>query len=433
MPKDKKNKYSKKDINTAFNSTSNFDDDGLEDAETLPYAQLQEKDDSTQSEPLSFNNIKVTSSDSDDDSNKHIQVTFSEDNLNSGLQEIIKPETIENKQERIKAKKELKKINGSAVSHMIKDKPTKEYKQTVLFGAFITIFVIIGFFTSVNAITTVSKDFINATSLKDELLDVVFPMVIVDIPEFETPVNLESSIIISTAIWSFITDTQKDMTKYQQDDLGSIYVPDVDIEIYVRKLYGSDINIVHQTINDSNIQMIYNEQDKLYIIDSNPNFLPYSPRIDEAKRTGSIYTLTVSYILPTVSWSLSSYDQSVQPADKIMQYRLEKVDENYHYLSVKLLEINDHNLYGSNDTEYIGNYNDYGFDEEQIIHDIVLDEQIAIDIIAAEAEKAENLYSDEDDDDADSDDGDDEGEDEDDDNETSDEDSEDAEDDEDDE
>ncbi len=398
MPKDKKNKSTKNELKSVLNSNLHYDDE----IEDLPYAFAKEEEDTNQQEDsISFTNIKVSSSDIADDLDKHIQVTFGE-----AVENIVeeKVEQKETSKETLVAKKMLKKNNGTAVSRMIKDKPTKKQRQTVILGVVLSVLVCIGMYTTISTFTNVTKNFINATSLKAELVDVVFPMVIIDIPEFETPNNLDSSVIISTAIWSFITDNTKDMSKYQQDDLGSIYVPDVDIEIYVRRLYGSGIEIKHQTINDSNIQIVYNEQEKIYIIESNPSYLPYSPRIEEVKRTGSIYTLTVSYILPTVSWSLSNYDIASQEADKVMEYRFQKVNDNYHFLSVKLLAINDHNISINNDeTEYMGNYTDGYVDDSEVIPDMLTDEQIANDIMAEEAKKAEgndeesDLDSDEDD------------------------------------
>lgn len=386
MAKDKKNKASKMELKSALNSNVGYEDD----FDDLPFAFANEENtESEQEDSISFTNIQVTPQTEDDDDDKHIQVIAGE-SIESEAKEIIQPK--ETAKETLVAKKMLKKNNGTAVSRMIKDKPSKKQRQTVVFGVIISILVTIGFITTVSTITNITKNFINATALKSELIDVVFPMVIIDIPEFETSTNLDSSVIISTAIWSFITDTEKDMNKYQQDDLGSIYVPDVDIEIYVRKLYGSVVEIKHQTINDTNIQMVYNEQEKMYIIESNPSYLPYSPRIDDIKRTGSIYTLTVSYILPTVSWSLSSYDVEAQEADKIMEYRLQKVDNNYHFLSVRLLAINTHSYSTTNDeTEYMGNYGNSFYEDSELFPDMTPDDQIASDILAEEAKKAEGL------------------------------------------
>lgn len=384
MPKDKKNKPIKNDLKSALNSNIEYDDQ----IEDLPYAFANEDEPTTTNDDvISFTNITVNTDDIDDDADKHIQVTFGEAVEN--LTKEVKVEPKETSKETIASRKMLKKNNGTAVSRMIKDKPSKKQRQTVIFGVIISVLVCIGLYTTISTINKSAQNFINATSLKTEMIDVVFPLVIIDIPEFETPTNLDSSVIISTAIWSFITDTNKDMNKYQQDDLGSIYVPDVDIEFYVRKLYGSGIEIKHQTINDSNIQIVYNELEKMYIIESNPSYLPYSPRIEDVKRTGSIYTLTVSYILPTVSWSLSNYDISSQEADKIMEYRLQKIDDNYHFLSVKLIAINDHKINTNDETEYMGNYTDNSTDNSEVFPDMLTDEQIANDIMAEEAKKNE--------------------------------------------
>lgn len=216
-------------------------------------------------------------------------------------------------------------------------KMTKRERTTAILGIVMTFFVIIGVVSSVIFVVNFTREIVNSTARKEEFAQAIFPLVIVDVPEFDNPTSLDNSAIISSAIWAFVVD-DNDKSKYQKDDLGSIYVPDVDVEYYIRKLYGGDVPIKHQSIEDGSIQMIYDSEKKAYIIESTPKYLPYTPRVDKIVREGDLYTLTVSYILPDAMWNMNRGDRALT-VDKIMQYKLKKVEDDYQILSVKLLEV----------------------------------------------------------------------------------------------
>lgn len=218
-----------------------------------------------------------------------------------------------------------------------KPKKTRRQKMTALLGVIMTLFIIIGVISTVWVSVGFAGELINNTSQKKELAQEIFPFVIVDIPEFTDPAMLENSAVVASAIWDFII-SEPDKSKYTVDELGSMDVPAVDIEHYIRKLYGNDIEIVHQSVDDSNIMMTYNPERQMYNIESTPKFLPYTPRVDKITRTGDIYTLNVSYILPDVMWNLD-VDDKTQQVDKKMEYVLKKNRNGYQVLAVKLLEV----------------------------------------------------------------------------------------------
>lgn len=218
-----------------------------------------------------------------------------------------------------------------------KPKMTKRQKTTAFLGAIMSLFVVIGVISTIWAIVNVSDQIINNTSQKNELAQEIFPFVIIDIPEFDNPTKLDNSAIISSAIWEFIIN-EEDKSKYSKDNLGSLYVPDVDIEHYIRKLYGNDIKIQHQSVDDSSVIMNYDPDRKMYNVESTPKFLPYKPRVDKISKSNDIYTLKVSYILPDAMWNFDQSNRNEQ-VDKTMEYVLKKNKNSYQVLSVKLLSV----------------------------------------------------------------------------------------------
>lgn len=265
----------------------------------------------------------------------HIAVTHGEMVETPESEKPPQPEVVPTK--RI-SKAQLKKDNGTAVSRPVKERPTKKQKRTMILGICLSFFVIVGVFSTIWGAVSITNEIVNATSLKEELARVIFPLVIIDTPEFDTSTKLDNSAIISSAIWAFIIDENNDKSKYRTDDLGSIFVPDTDIETYIRQMYGADVKITHQSVDDAGIQMSYSPETKTYITEATPKSLPYTPRIDELKKTGDIYTLRVGYILPSVFWNLDQ-DISKSIPDKIMEYKLLKTGETYRITSVTLKEI----------------------------------------------------------------------------------------------
>ncbi len=220
---------------------------------------------------------------------------------------------------------------------MQRKKMTKRQKRTAVLGTVMTFFFIIGLIASIISISGFTKDIINNTAKKEELAKEIFPFVIIDIPEFDNPKKLDNSAIVSSAIWEFIID-EKDKSKYEKDDLGFIYVSELDIAHYIRKLYGNDVKIKHQSIDDASVQMNYDAEKKEYSIESTPKFLPYRPRVDKISVSDDIYTLKVSYILPDAMWNFETKNK-IEKVDKTMQYVLKKNKDSYQILSVKLLSV----------------------------------------------------------------------------------------------
>ena len=247
-------------------------------------------------------------------------------------------ETREPEEDKISEEEYVPADTESEVSRpkKVKKKRSKREIRIAVLGILTSFFVVVGVISTIHFIIVATRNIVDSTELKEELAYAVFPLVIVDAPEFETPESLDSSVIISSSIWRLILDA--DMDTYVKDDVGGITVPDADVEYYVRQLYGNGVAIVHQTIPDASVEMSYSAENKSYLIESTPVLLPYTPRVDEVQRNGDIYTIRVSYILPDVTWNLSPSYRN-ETVEKVMQFTLEKVDGHYQVLSSKLLEV----------------------------------------------------------------------------------------------
>jgi hypothetical protein len=261
--------------------------------------------------------IEVTSADTDEPKTEPQEV-------------VIEKKPIDSNEISRERNPQMQKLRNKTTKH------SKRKKRVAIIGAFMTFFSLIGMIASVWGIVTISQRVINNTVQKQELAKAIFPFVIIDIPEFDDPSTLDNSAIVSSAIWEFIIEADK--SKYEKDDLGFTYVPAIDIEPYIRRLFGNDIKIQHQTVDDTSVQMNYDEETKVYTIESTPKFLPYRPRVDKITKSGDILTLKVSYIMPDAMWELDVKDKE-EVVGKTMEYKVKKNKNGYQLLSVKLLSV----------------------------------------------------------------------------------------------
>jgi len=298
---------------------------------------------------------------------RHIAVTAAE---------VIPEAAVEKKR---RAFDQQKALTGEKSSRNKHRRMSKRERTTAILGALVTVFVVIGVVSTVLFSVRGIRDLVNSTAKKEELAKAIFPLVIVDIPQFDTPEALDNAAIIQSSIWAFIIDEQ-DKSKYPKDDMGAMTVPDTDIEPYIRRLYGNDVEIVHQSIDDTSVQMLYDSENKRYIIESTPRFLPYTPRVDKIVKSGDIYTLTVSYVLPDALWNLES-DHTSATVDKVMEYRVKRNTDAYQMLSVKLISVT-----GRNESETSGGLIPDAFDDEGYFEENLSSEETLPSSAAASSE-----------------------------------------------
>ncbi len=173
-------------------------------------------------------------------------------------------------------------------------RPNKFY---LVFAVFVIIMSIIGVVSSVNFLSGIISDIANRTELKNELALFLYPIVSVDPPDCDKVEELPSTIVIESAIWKIILTG--DNTNYSKQYNTYMYVPAIDVEFSVRSLFGSTVEIVHQTVGTMDMAFTYVEDMNSYLVPINPHYTAYSPRITEVTNIGDLYTVTVEYIEPS--------------------------------------------------------------------------------------------------------------------------------------
>lgn len=206
------------------------------------------------------------------------------------------------------------------------------HRSALVLGAFTLLFALVGLITTVVWLVGLIGNAINNTWEKEALAEVVAPLVIIDVPAYESVNYLDEVEVIRAGVWQFLLD-HPDTSGYQEDSFGNITVPQSDIEASIRRILGEHANIHHQSVEDSYLSIVYDQENQVYYLPTTPSVLPYSCEVLSISKNMDIYTLEVGYIPPGPFWDVGRHLE--EEPQKIMIYTLQKVDtDQYVVLSV---------------------------------------------------------------------------------------------------
>lgn len=216
------------------------------------------------------------------------------------------------------------------------EKKTKSSpKRMMIFGAVVLIFAVIGLVATITAAAKGIAYLMDNSKQKGELEWLITPVVMQDPPTFENPDKLTNTTLITAGVWRLIMN--EDTSRYPADEFNFITVPQSDIEVEIKTLFG-DVTYTHETVGDTELMITYDSENKCYIFPAVPHVLPYTPDVQKitANEDGSL-TLEVGYIPPGLVWEGDVEGRKYRPQpDKVMIYTLVKEDgkENYQIYSV---------------------------------------------------------------------------------------------------
>lgn len=212
-------------------------------------------------------------------------------------------------------------------------------KRTTIFGAIVLIFAAIGLVATIASAAKGIAYLMDNSKQKEELEWLITPVVMQDPPTFENPDKLTNTTLITAGVWRLIMN--EDTSRYPVDEFNFITVPQSDIEVEIKELFG-DVTYTHETVGDTELMITYDSENKCYIFPAVPHVLPYTPDIQEitAHEDGSL-ALQVGYIPPGLVWEGDVDGRKYQPQpDKVMIYTLVKDEsgEGYQLYSVSTPE-----------------------------------------------------------------------------------------------
>lgn len=213
--------------------------------------------------------------------------------------------------------------------------PKKRSRFFFGFAIFIIIMAGIGVYSSVKFVTASVQRIVDNTSLKNEFARFLLPVVANDIAPFQYESELSDSARISCAIWNILIN--KDVAGYKSSLEGEYIIPEYDVSVSCREIFGSGSSIEHRTVGYGNSRFTYNEEDHVYSCARDLRYLNYAPRIADMTEDNGTYTVTVEYLPPSFSVTAANLGLETE-ADKTMIYTINRWDGKNTLMSVKFPE-----------------------------------------------------------------------------------------------
>jgi hypothetical protein len=193
---------------------------------------------------------------------------------------------------------EILEASSQGKGYHDREKRPMKYRFFLILGLLVFWQAIIGGIQTIRSISSFISDVSNQTSLKEELEQFIFPVVITDPPEFASTESPHSWTAIASGIWQIVLSGET--VRFDRDrETGMVIIPESDVEAAVRGLFGSGFDIEHRSIDYIVFIFQYVPESKSYLVPENPNHFTFTPRIAEISSSGDTYKITVEYIALT--------------------------------------------------------------------------------------------------------------------------------------
>ena len=215
-------------------------------------------------------------------------------------------------------------------------KSHRKFPQAVAVGAVVVVLALIGLLTVLSSVVHLTQRLLDNSAEKEQFEQILFPVVMFDPGTIESPSEMDELVLLRSSIWAAFVSN---MEKYPLDSSNRITVAKSDVDVACAKLFGSDIQLKHQSFSDYMSTYFYDEERQSYLAPMDATSILYTPQVEEISHSGVIYTLRVGYMESGNEWikTLQGKDYDPQP-DKYMIYTLEKMDKNYKLLSIDFPE-----------------------------------------------------------------------------------------------
>ena len=214
------------------------------------------------------------------------------------------------------------------IKRNVVDQETRNKRTNIILGAGVLVLALIGAITVVALIINMFASLFDDSKKKLQFENFIKPVVMVDPVAFADVTKADEHSLLMSSMWNLLMNIGEN-TSYPEDEYGMMIIPSSDVSISAANLFGSDVNLTHQTFGNSSINFEYNAETESYIVPPMGYSIQYQPRVDKIKRKGKLYTLTVSYISSTANVGKS---ESGSDSDKEMLYVLEKTGKDKYVI-----------------------------------------------------------------------------------------------------
>ncbi len=192
-------------------------------------------------------------------------------------------------------------------------------------GVLVFVLALVGLITVASGIAKAAGMFFGGGSLKNQLQQALYPVAVVDVPAFNEPAELTADGALSAAIVDILM--HDDLSGYTET-FDMIAVPAEDILERGRQMFGVDVQTKLSTLHAAGESFVYDETTGCYNVPTAPMIFSYSPEIQNVKRSGDTYEVTVVYNSDVADWQEHSRNFT-EGNTKTMQATIEKKSSGY--------------------------------------------------------------------------------------------------------
>lgn len=205
------------------------------------------------------------------------------------------------------------------------------------FAVFVVVMALVGALCCCGMLFKFAKNIVDDSSLKNEFARFILPVVANDISPFQNETEISESAKINCAIWNILLN--KDYSAYKGDDAGEYIIPEYDVMVSCKELFGTSSTVEHQTVGYGEAKFSYDKENHIYTCARSLRYLNYAPKITDLKNTGGgVYVCRVEYIPPSISTFDDDLGVETSP-DKIMEYTINRYEKQNTLVAVKFIEI----------------------------------------------------------------------------------------------
>ncbi len=204
-------------------------------------------------------------------------------------------------------------------------------------GILCSLFALIGIAACIVYGVGMVRNFTNSTSLKHKLEDVLFPVAVVDLPDFETPTETASGQLMAAAMLDLLM--YEDLSHYPKS-FDMISIPAEDVRRKADEMFGTQLAAEYETLYAAGETFYFDAASGCYNVPSAPVIFSYAPEIIEIRRSEEdLYVVTVEYHNDTAQWQERS-ENFVPQSKKTMKITLQKNGNDY--MIVRIMNVSEH-------------------------------------------------------------------------------------------
>ncbi|MCI5578259.1 MAG: hypothetical protein MR364_01990 [Oscillospiraceae bacterium] len=231
------------------------------------------------------------------------------------------------------------------IAELSEESDPKKSRLFFVVAVFILIMAVIGMVSSVKFVVNGISNLADNTALKNEFARFLLPVVANDIAPFEDESEISNSSKVSCSVWNILVN--RDTSAYKQSQVGGISIPEYDVSVSCKELFGSNAELKHQTVGSGDLRFNYDAENHVYTCPKDLRYLNYAPKITDMVQDGDNYVLTVDYLPPSITMVADNLGITVD-ADKTLEYTVNRKNKKNTLISVRLIDIQSNNSAGGN-------------------------------------------------------------------------------------